>query len=216
MQVLIFVVIASTIISGRTGFYVSLFFVIYFIFRNLRNNKIWVFKFVALFFVLFVFTAGYLVTLFGVDSSFQWVVTRTFKTILVFVETGELRDVTVSHLLTNYTLTDEFLTYLVGLGSDQGYYGRYFDSDLGYLKYIAAFGVLGSVIAVYPYLYLMYKSMLMKNQLLVSLLIVSLVAHGKEVFLFGRGAFPLIVFLFYVQFLVYRYEKNKSCILYPR
>jgi len=214
LHLMVFVVIASTIISGRTGFYISIIFLIYFVFRNLRYNSQWVVKLFTVLFFLSITVGSYLSSMLDSDLSLQWVVTRTFKTLTVLFETGVLHDVTVSHLISQYKLHDEILTYLIGLGSDLGYYGRYFSSDIGYLKYISAFGVMGSVIAVLPYLYMMHLSIITKSHALFYLIILSLIVHAKEVFLFGRAVFPLVVILFFVQLIIYKREKNKSSILH--
>lgn len=200
--------LVSALLAGRTGMYVAIAMIIFTPILINRKPLGWYLRLGVVVFLL-VSSLGVLITQLYADlPNFEWLVNRTFRTLTVYMETGVFKDNTLSTLASEAVFTQDIMIYFVGLGTDDGFYGRYFQTDVGYLKYLGAFGVIGMGLVLWPYFYMLVKGIQFKNYILVFLIVTSLIVHAKEHFLFGRAAFNIVILLFCVEIISDKYNKS--------
>ena len=209
----------ASLLAGRTGMYLSFLFILLLPFIISHTCVYWcvnkghflilkgwatLFWLIIILILLF-FSMNYFFTI-ELHDGVEWWFNRTFATIINFFNSGNFQDDTVDVLLTQFNIKNDIFVLLFGSGSDVGYQGRLFEADHGYLKYIQAFGFVGSLFAIFPYIYMLLttRSANSLSRILFILVLVSLVVHAKEIFLYNRGSFNILM-LVYSSYLYKKY-----------
>lgn len=213
--------IVSIILSGRTGLIVVFLGFFFFLFLSLfdfteklklRTSHIF------LFFIPFVFTMlfiGSVPDLLGDNYKyFETAFNRTFKTIIDLFETGSFEDDTISALSKMLIIPDDFLHLLFGKSSyleGNTYYNIM--TDIGYLRLVWGYGLLGLFMHIFFYLLLLLRIFKFKFNsfvdmyfyfLPVILIFFVFIMNTKEIFFFTRTSSHIIFIIVFYYILSYR------------
>lgn len=207
-----FIILFSIIICGRSGIYnvilfiPLIFFLIYKFFKAFKYLT-----FLIVFFVfLYIFIWGFIVS--GDQTDLYYSFSRTFDSFIQLQETGKYENNTVL-VISHYFLMPDLITFFIGdndslLNID---IDRNLDSDIGYVRNLFSFGIFGLIVYLFPFLYLIRFSIQnfhkrLENKFLFVLLIIMLIFHFKESFLYVRMFWSIISLFF--GFLVFQ-KDNK-------
>ncbi|WP_176010576.1 hypothetical protein [Paenalkalicoccus suaedae] len=132
----------------------------------------------------------------------------------VFTNSGETS--TTITLMDMYHLPNNVTVFLFGSGElGRGEAGNT-PSDVGWIRWIFAVGIFGSVIMVIPYLYAMWKALGLRSKqrclsvLTFAILIGSFLLHFKEVGLYNRNAWSVQSVLISACLFVYNHKNLKE------
>lgn len=206
-------ILTSCFLSGRTGlFIVMLFgplfvFFIYFVHRFREFTRVvWTTVFAIVLATSFI-SYLYMENFFGnkfVEVAFK----RTFDTIINYDSNAGIQDDTFSALEEMWVFPNDMQTLIFGQsrlftdgGSHAGTGPRILQSDIGYVRFLWSYGLIGSILNYLFYVYLLM--LVMRNKvcgagaklLSVFLIFLILVLHSKEVFIFTRHGFSIICLL---------------------
>ena len=104
------------------------------------------------------------------------------------------KSVTVGNLREMFILPDNIITTIFGCGN----YGRteafYLPSDIGYVKSIFAIGIIGTIFMIIPFIYGIYTALKFRNKLsatIILILLASLILNFKELSLLTRNQWTI-------------------------
>lgn len=149
------------------------------------------------------------------DSKIFYSLGRTLDVFIGYLRGGEFSNPTVNVLKSHIIFPTDIKTILIGDG--EHLLGKQFDrvlhSDIGYIKNIWAFGIIGSIIYWLPLLLL--AASILRNQYsilitkpLLMIIILMFVFHLKENFLYVRMFFSMISLMAGVYYIEYTNRIN--------
>lgn len=201
LLILALLILFSIIVCGRSGILCIILFLpisIYFVVGGAKTLRyLLVTSFV--FFFIFIILENYVLD--SDDKEFFYAFNRTFETFINFKETGQLEDNT-TNVLIGHILFPDFSTLLFGdndaLVNTQ--FERKLDSDIGYIRNIFSFGIIGYILYYFPLLNLLFLSF--KNRfksisfnILLILILIMLFFEAKEMFSYVRMFWSIIALL---------------------
>jgi hypothetical protein len=158
---------------------------------------------------------------FGDDESFDSVSAIALRSNDVFLLGGE--DSAYSELATAHLfLPDDLDTFIFGnprlIAKDQNGYDRLLDSDIGYVRLLFGYGVLGSTLHYLFYIYLIMTTIKLTNRgysrdyafLVLVMCIAILFFNWKEIFVFTRMGFSQVLLAFFALILLGRDSATQS------
>ena len=198
----------SLVVCGRSGFLTILIFfpIITYLFTE---NKFLFFNYIlAAFFALVLFFLGftYYIENGNPDVTMVTAYERTFETYLQYQRSGDVEDKTISILLNHgLFLPNDIYTIIFGKAHyiDGSTKYRLVDSDVGYVRFLWSYGLIGSVINYLPYVFLIRFCSKNKNVdryfsiTIVMLCTATLFFHFKEIFVFTKNGYSILMLLFF-------------------
>lgn len=191
-----FSILFSIIICGRSGIWAILLFMpLALLMIDNYNFSKW-FKKIAFSFgvLVVVFMSISLNQIVTNDSELFNSFTRTFDTFTQLQESGDFEDETINELFNHLILPSDISIWV--FGDNDAYFNTQFDrnldSDIGYIRNLWSFGILGTLIFIFPVVYVLIVLSLSKSLSLSFAKLVILVAaimmffHSKEMFLYTR------------------------------
>ncbi len=211
-QVLIFI---SIVLCGRSGLYAIVLFLP--ILALIRGGKLFtvVAKYFILYSVIAVVAYSILIAVMNFlgDDPIVGPISRSFDVITSSKESGGYQNETTDILKDMIQFPNDFITFVLG----KPFYfvnasstDRVLQSDIGYIVYLWAFGIIGLIIYHSFYFYLTISTYLKrkKNQYYQACLLITIVIlffQAKELFIYARVGFTIHMFLF---FAAYFQERN--------
>ena len=202
-------------ICGRSGFLVLFLFLPILLYINTVNKFSFVLAISLGFCLIVVFfnAATYYIEHGNPDVTFITAYERTFESYLRYNETGELSDKGVSTLSNHFLFPDSFYTFFIGEAHymDGATDFRLLKSDIGYIRYLWSYGLIGSILYYIPYIFIInycYKNRQVNqllSQTIITMCIATLFFHSKEIFVFTKIGFSILMLLF-ITFII---EQNK-------
>jgi hypothetical protein len=215
-SVLCLLIVASILVCGRSGLWSTIVFLPISIF--LADPKIsasTILKFAGIAFaviIVFLVVVSYMSELESNNPVFL-ALSRTLDTFLSFNESGEFDDRTTSVLASHVLFPQDVLTYLVGDTEHiiNTQFGRVLDSDIGYIRNLWSFGIIGTFVFVFPMLRILLLSFNQRKYFisaayLLILTILTLFFHMKENFMYTRMLFSI----YSLTFAVLHFERLKT------
>lgn len=204
----------SIILTGRSGIYCLIIFLPLSIYQIYGSSKTFQYTFYifSISIVLFLFLNQLLLTLELTEfyNSFY----RTFDSFISLTETGKYENETVL-ILKDYILFPDLQTFFFGSNDALLNYDvdRKLDSDIGYVRNIFSFGIIGFVLYLLPFITLIiYAIKKIKksfpHKLLFILLLIMAFFHSKESFLYVRMFWSIISLI--LGFIIVDNSHNKS------
>ena len=223
---LIFIIIATSLL-GRTGFYLELLIsisIILFLFvKNIKSMKTVRFKsknvlmlpFILIISILATITLKVLLTNDDklINNTLPWL----FEIYYNFIESGTLQSNTTNLILENMYFIPENLAHLLFGDSNLGRSSMmtYVPSDVGYIRNLFGFGILGSLFIYLPIVSLFIFSLKKikfspyKSITLALMILSLLIINFKELHLLF-GNYSIIIFLVYFGLLDMERSKNEK------
>ena len=132
------------------------------------------------------------------ESPIFLAINRTLDTFLKFNETGDFNDHTAEVLKSHIVFPVDILTYIIGDTEHiiNTQFSRTLDSDIGYIRNLWSFGLIGMIVYVTPVLRVLVcsfndRSKFMSARVVILLSLVTLFFHLKESFLYTRMLFSI-------------------------
>ena len=199
-------IFSSILVCGRSGLWsVILFTPISVFIADPKISTATIVKFsslILLIVVVFIFIISSLGDLES-DSPIVLALSRTLDTFLNFSDSGEFEDHTTSVLADHILIPNDFLTWLIGDTEHivNAQFGRVLDSDIGYIRNLWSYGIIGAVIFVVPMIRTLVLSFNKRNQFisagfLMILTILTLFFQLKENFMYTRMLFSIYSLIF--------------------
>jgi hypothetical protein len=200
-------ILAAIFFIGRTGFlivpFVCIYFLVLFIYKKeFRNNiKIFISYILGYLIIIFIFLSilSYL-NLFSIDLT-------KFNTVLNWVkneinfQNGSVEIKTLTILSTHWFIPDDIKTLL--FGNPLSFNEERISSDIGFIRILYGFGLIGSIIFygffIYTFLKMIQKLEKIEEKLIIIIFMILLfITEIKEPFLFkvSINSFILLLFLF--------------------
>lgn len=210
----------SNIFTGRTGLLLGLLFtsvfVIILLYKSFLNHKILI-KIVSLI-TIFIILFLLFFQNFKLNSD---VIAWAFELFINFSDSGNLKTASSNELLTMFSVPDNILHLLFGIGFYEGNNPlQYLRSDVGYIKTIFSIGLLLTIGIYFLLFYLIYKLKYINKitKIGVPIMIVILILlEFKEPFLyqnyFSRVIFVLVGAYIYLKYTYKNSKFNKLKIL---
>lgn len=190
-----FSILFSIIICGRSGIWAILLFMplVLLMIDNYNFSK-WIKKIgISFGFLVIVFMSISLNQIVTNDSELFNSFTRTFDTFTQLQESGDFEDETINELFNHLILPSEISIWIVG--DNDAYFNTQFDrnldSDIGYIRNLWSFGILGTIVFVFPIMYVLVVLSISKSSSFFAKLVILVAAimiffHSKELFLYSR------------------------------
>lgn len=211
--IIILMIFASVILSGRSGVYIILIFLPlgYFLNRKIIRIKVNIPKKSQLIYIILILCMVSALLMNNNDVKLLEVTTnghiamsykiakyRAFETFTGIFKTGKLNDRTINILISQHMkFPDSVPILLFGNPSLLDVGQRGVDSDIGYIRFLFGYGVIGSFILYLFYIFsLIYAYRFRKinslfSSLTIIMLIIILIFQAKEVFVFARMGFSI-------------------------
>lgn len=198
------VLVISIIFTGRTGLLIVGITALYYIFFSSKGMYSSIANRVTLSVVIVVSVALTVVAFYYFEQHYQigWILLRTFDTYVRFQMEGVVYDQTLAELWDMLILPDSALQLL--LGDSRHLSNATYPSDIGYIRLIFAYGIIGMLAHLLFYLAMVHqvshghvKALIGKDHVKLAVLVVliMLVLNYKELFIFTRMSFAITVFL---------------------
>lgn len=223
---LLFIIIATSLL-GRTGFYlellISLSIIIFLFLKNINSMKKIRFKSKNVLFLPFILIISILATLTLkellsndeklINNTLPWL----FEIYYNFMDDGTLQSNTTNLILENMYFIPENLAHLLFGDSNLGRSSMmtYVPSDVGYIRNLFGFGILGSLFIYLPIIYLLVFSLKKikfspyKSMTLALMILSLLIINFKELHLLF-GNYSIIIFVIYFGLLGMERSKNEK------
>lgn len=193
VRFIVFVLSLATIaLTGRSGFLVVVFYVLYFaLSRKLAARR----------YVLFLFGAAVVFVVRSLSISFsidgiEWLISSNSEVLELF-DKGNSR--TSESLLDMYFLPSG-LHLLFGYGTSSRFiFNEYLNIDPGFVRWIWSYGIFGSTLLYFPFIKIIYDVIKLRNPLILMILSSLFLMHFKEDVLYVRVNFYLILIMYFVQ-----------------
>ncbi len=194
-------VFSSILICGRSGIWsIIVFFpiTIFLVKRTINANTI--FKMLLVFSGIVILFIGLLKILAGLneDDPIFYALNRSLDTFIFYQNTGVFEDETTQILLTNIILPNDFSIILFGKGEHIVNYGfeRTLNSDIGYIRNLWSFGLIGTIAFLFPLFWFTYESYKYKKKytsacLLFLFSLIMIFFNSKENFAYVRMLFSM-------------------------
>lgn len=193
----IIIIIGSILICGRSGILaIFIFLPIAYISMNskftleflMRISTI-IFGFIGLLSILIIYISSL-----PDDDPLSLALNRTLDTYITYNETGKLQDNTTAQLLDDHLIFPDRISILAyGQPENLVNFGvnRNLNSDVGYIRDIWSFGVLGAFIYISPLIWVLFTVFISRNQnnaskMVIVLSIIFFIFHFKEPFFYTR------------------------------
>lgn len=198
------ILVISIILTGRTGLLIVGVAAFYYIFFSSKGTHSNIANRVTLLLVIGASAALTVVAFyyFGQHYQIDWILLRTFDTVIRFQAEGVLHDHTLAELWDMLIVPDSAAQLLLG---DSLYLSNAaYSSDIGYVRLIFAYGIVGMVAHLLFYLAMAYqvsrryvKELIGEDHAKLAVLVVLTMAvlNYKELFIFTRMSFAITVFL---------------------
>ena len=220
------IILGSILFISRTGFF--LFFIVIGLFElyniiSIKRAKE-VFKSFIIFlgcFLLFLFLIVIFIKLLLNSEQLymfeRYFIPWAFEVFLSYMEGGEVQTGSTNDLFRDHLFlpTDEKI-FLYGAGNYLDHYGGHFvDSDSGYVRFIFALGLIGSIIvySFFPILYLYLKKFIFDkylNLLVLCMLIGLFIVEIKMPFMFAGKITIVLYLIFFTEIYKYSLRKNNA------
>jgi hypothetical protein len=203
----IFLILVSLLFIGRTGFLLITISIIYYILFNTKEQiKIItytsVITYISLVGIIYLFPERFEYFL---NTVYQW----AFEFFLSSAE-GKLTK-SNADLLTMYHIPESVLHFLIGYGYYDGQFLLLQRSDAGYIKTITSIGFLGALLFYGMILFLMLKSLKVKELtylLLIPLFVIILVAEIKEPFVYQQYSARVLYLFLVIPFILKNHTRS--------
>jgi len=212
------IIVASVLVCGRSGLWSILLFTPISIFLAApKISSATMFKFAAVVGVIIIVFVVVISSLSKLDRSNPIVLAlgRTLDTFLAFNESGEFEDRTTSVLTDHILFPTDIITLLVGDTEHivNAQFGRVLDSDIGYIRNLWSFGVIGAIVFLVPMIRVFVLSFNKRKKYvsaayLLVLTVLMLFFHMKENFMYTRMLFSIYSLTFAV--LYFEEQKDKQ------
>lgn len=213
-------ILVSVFISGRSGVWsIILFLPLSYMMKNSGSA----YKLIKSMFrlgvlaVLMVTGTVYFMEAMNAESEWYYAFRRSLDSFIGYSESQEFNVSTFDILLKHVKLPDSFVNFFFGNGEHLVYTGfdRTLQSDIGYIRNIWSFGLIGSVMFIFPlgkYLQiaLKYRKKIEGAALVVILCTLMLMFHGKENFLYVRMFWSIVSLIFGVFVVQLRNNAEKT------
>lgn len=201
-------ILISTLLSGRTGLFTILVFTpLFCLWLSVLSGKKAVLKtgatmvaFVVLVILVFEFIHGN--DFFGLRY-LEVIFNRTFDSFINYSSSEGLHDDTLDVLAKMWFVPNEFTTFIFGKIHILGVGVREIQSDIGYVRFLWGYGLIGSLIIYCFYFMLVYfvysaptltKDLKRKSLVYFSIFLIFFF-HSKEEFMFVRHGLSIVMLL---------------------
>ncbi|MCH5239337.1 MAG: hypothetical protein J1F38_03865 [Muribaculaceae bacterium] len=199
------------VLSGRSYFIVfglSIFIISYeFIKKNLLNIiKLIIYVFV--FFLILIIIFLYFYKNNDNNTTFLW----AFEIFINLIENGNLDFQTGEVMKSMYIFPDKISTYLIGDNRiSNGFGGTYMDTDIGYIRFLFCWGIIGSLLLYSIQIYKLFtlrkiNNLKEYNNFYLLLFLILFIYLSKDLY----SIFNWIILIYYIN---YRKHKNKNIYL---
>lgn len=203
----------SIILTGRSGIYCMILFFPLSIYSVSGFTKTIKYSFsIFLFFIFLIFIINQLIIFFDF-SDFYNSFYRTFDSFISLTETGRYENNTLLELK-DYILFPDLQTLIIGSNDAllNFEFERNLDSDIGYVRNIFSYGLIGLILYVLPIFQLVLYSIKtinnkFSNKLLLILLLIMIFFHLKESYLYVRMFWSIISII-----LSFAFINRKLCV----
>jgi hypothetical protein len=210
----------AMLVSGRTGVFFTFLFVPLFYFWV--NSKISIKKTTFLKITIFTLFGAVLISLLSlfeiininkyIESSeaLLLAINRLFLEIESIVTQGEIRTLTV--LSKENSIPDDWLQFIFG---NSIYARENSNSDIGYIRDIFGIGIIGVILTLLVYVYLIYDSLRKYSvnsalgKYIIVLIVTLIIVHYKEPFLFTRYFLTITLFMYFSLLIQSKTERIK-------
>ena len=210
----------SILVCGRSGLWsVIIFLPLSLYLLNPHNSVKWVatmtFACMGMVFILS-FAINYTNQVSGADAGIQNMLSRTLDSFINYNETGQFEDKTVNTLSRMILLPKD--GYVLFLGDPTHLFNNSFErtlrSDIGYIRDLWSMGIFGLFVYMSPYIKMAIRTYRNKESVIsilaFILLLTTLFFHMKEMFLYCRCLFPIIMLIYHTSIIQsgLKYKKN--------
>jgi hypothetical protein len=190
-------IIGSILICGRSGILAIIIFlpIAYMSMNSILTLKFLmriatiIFGFIGLLSILIIYISSL-----PDDEPLSLALNRTLDTYITYNETGKLQDNTTAQLLDNHLIFPDRISILAyGQPENLVNFGvnRDLNSDIGYIRDLWSFGVLGAFVYISPLIWVLFTVFISLNQnnaskMLIVISMIFFIFHFKESFFYTR------------------------------
>jgi len=190
-RVLVFLIsLISMAISGKSGFVIlAVILLFYLLSSEIRFKSKFIFILITIMVVILLIS--YLS--FSFEGS-DWLISSNSE-LLNLIETGNSK---TSDSLSDMYFFPEGLNIIFGHGTGNRFiFNEYLAIDPGFVRWIWAFGILGSLFLYLPFFKIIKDSVYLKNNVLLLIVVSLFILHFKEDTLFVRVNFYLLIMIYF-------------------
>lgn len=190
-RVLVFLIsLISMAISGKSGFVILAVILLFYLLSSEIRFKS-KFKFIFITIMVVILLISYVSFSF---EGFEWLISSNSE-LLNLIETGN--SITSESLSNMYFFPDGF-NLIFGHGTGNRFiFNNYLNIDPGFVRWIWAFGILGTLLLYFPYFKIFKDVLYSKNNVLLLIVISLFILHFKEDTLYVRVNFYLLIMIYF-------------------
>lgn len=168
---------SAVLLSGRSGIIILILSLLLLV--KFRSLKSWIF--LLLFTALIVYCALHI----NYENSYYEWLKYSFSEFKNISNTG--RSATLDYLMDMFFFPDFPIILFGYMNTSRFLFGSYLDIDMGVVRWIWSYGIIGSILLYLPYLLMFVKSIVREyDSILLYLFVIFFLAHFKEEVLYSR------------------------------